>query len=401
MNREIPRASRRGRSPRRRRWTRRLASGLVAVLAFAACDGGTDPALDYDPSLTLDQLDEVLAALDAGDLLQGLDLAVATLDYYGSAALAAAVSTPVRDGSLLEGLRAKELRAELQAADRTGGVPEADEAADAGLAGGALATPAALSLPPSFVGRVLSWDPVEGYVISGLTGAPATGIRFLLYRMDSSSGYPSQPLVEVGYLDLMDEDGALREGVRVILVRTAGPDRVIADYTVRLGGSWSGGEGVMEVTTAGSIGTSAIGLELEQRLSWSEAADRDELALAYAYRQGGNRSVTLVARAESRYEALGWDTFDFDMTFRGSGPRVEVTAEIGSSGRVEGEILQEGKRAVEIRGMDAHPTFERAGGRSLTSWERTTLELLWSGIGDLIWLTEWLVVPADLLVQDG
>ncbi|MFP4623506.1 MAG: hypothetical protein ACLFRX_04955 [Gemmatimonadota bacterium] len=376
----------------------RFGLALAAALGLAGCDGGTDPSVAYDPELTLEQLDDVVLSLDVGqDLLLGLDLAVATLDYYGSYALADAVATrPERHESLLRTLRPR--RSLPMGATLTSPAHGADgrDASFHGEVG-----PAALSLPSSYVGRVLTWDPTEGYLVSGRSGAPARGTRFVVYRMDAASGYPSEPLVEVGYLDLVDADGGVTEGVRVVMTRTTGPGRVVADYTVSLGGSGSADQGMMEVTTRGSIGEGhVVELDLEERLSWSRAADWDELTLDYSYHRGG-QAVTLRGRAESRYQALEWETFAFEMGFFGYGPTVELTAEIRSDDRVDGEIAREGRRAIRIGGTDSQPTFDQADGRALSASGRWTLEQVWTAIGDLIWLTDWIVSPADLLVLDG
>jgi len=144
----------------------------------------------------------------------------------------------------------------------------------------------------------------------------------------------------------------------------------------------------------------SVELDLSQRLEWSRSRDQDRLVIEYGYRQG-SRSVVLEGVATARYEAAEWETFDFSTALAGERPSTEVEAVIGRSGSVRGEILSDGRRVVRIEGYDGQPTFERADGGRLSWSETEGLERIWTGITDLIWWTEWVVIPADLLVLAG
>ena len=372
--------------------------GLLAATGLAAaCGDSTGPAHHYDPYETLDRLESVLRPFGENeDLLLALDLAVGTLDYYGAGALAAvAAPRPQRGQPVLTTLRAAVNAPHRVSApgptDGSSGVRSADP-----IVGGATtaAPGAAFLLPNSLRGRTLAWDPVDGYVITGRGGGPADGVRFLLYRMDTYTGYPDTPLAELGWVDLVPE-GADR--VRVRAVRTAGPDRELADYRVSLSGAGSYSEGEMELRSEGWLGDGAVvELDLLERLTWSASTDRDELLLDYDLDRNG-RSVRLRGEADSRYEAYDWARFSFDLAFRGHGARVDLEADVEEDGRLRGEIRDDGRIAVRIRGYDGSPRFERADGRSMGWGELEALEDIWTGISDLVVWMDWVLLPQELL----
>ncbi len=361
--------------------------------ALAGCGDATAPWSHFDPDQALYDLEEVSGPLDPeGDLLLGLDLAVITLEYYGSGALVS---------SLANALSPQEARPEqLRRALRTSRSASADSRAVEG-ASAARGAVAGFTLPWGFEGETMVWDPEDGYVVSGHAGAPADGVRFILYRMDPVTGYPVEPSSAIGYLDIVDEDGATMEAVRVRAVRTSGPDRVIADYRATLAGSGSYEEGAMETALRGVVGeVAAVEVDLTQRLEWSRSRDREELTLDYVYRRGSSR-VELEGRASSRYEAAEWRAFDFETRIRGGYSTTEIDASIDASGSLRGDIRSDGRRVIRIEGHDGSPRFERSDGGHLSWSEQAVLEQIWTGITDLIWLTDWVMIPADLLVMSG
>lgn len=371
-----------------------LVVGLIAGVAGACGDlAGPGAWSEFDADLTLRHMDAVLAPLDpGGDFLLGLDLAVVTLEYYGSSAMASAISLRPEAA---EGLRralsgSRSAKATAREGDsRPGPDQEARPRVEA------------LTLPWHVIGETLEWDPVDGYVVRGRSGAPSNGVRFVLYRMDPGSGYPIRPLDIIGYLDLTNEGSVQTETVRVRAVRTSGSNRVIADYRVSFSSFGSYSEGGMETTARGVLGdVGSVDLDLTQRFEWSQSRDRDDLTLDYVYRRGSS-TVELDGRASSRFEAFDWETFDFESRVWGGRETTEIDVSIDRNGSLRGYVLNGGRRVVRIDGYDGSPIFERADGGRLDWADREILEQLWTGITDLIWITDWVLVPGDLLVLDG
>jgi hypothetical protein len=83
-------------------------------------------------------------------------------------------------------------------------------------------------LPVDFLGRTYEHDQLEGYWHNAdRLGAPANGVRFILYEVDPITEDPGT--TEIGYVDLMDESTTLAYIARVVAV-TGGVERI--NYTV-------------------------------------------------------------------------------------------------------------------------------------------------------------------------
>lgn len=154
---------------------------LILLLAFsvAACDAATGPRA----------LDEagVRADLTAASAAMG-NAATASLGTLGpeiSAAIGGLGVVADLPASLLEDPSALVAREELRARllDR-----DASVMAD---------------LPQAALGKTFVYDTLEErYVVSERTGAPANGVRFILYAVDTAADVIQLPLVETGYADL-------------------------------------------------------------------------------------------------------------------------------------------------------------------------------------------------------
>jgi hypothetical protein len=93
---------------------------------------------------------------------------------------------------------------------------------------------AAALFPAELVGKTFEWDFTNlQYDTTARTGAPSNGVRFILYAIDELTGFPAEPAVEVGYVDLKDETGSGAPKVHVIVAGVGGSP-VYVDYTVTL-----------------------------------------------------------------------------------------------------------------------------------------------------------------------
>jgi len=87
---------------------------------------------------------------------------------------------------------------------------------------------ASAALPPGVAGTTYGYSGGT-YVPTDRTGAPATGVRFLLYAVDPVTFTPVEPLQETGYVDITDLSGSSTQAARVQVV--SGTTTYI-DYTV-------------------------------------------------------------------------------------------------------------------------------------------------------------------------
>jgi hypothetical protein len=86
------------------------------------------------------------------------------------------------------------------------------------------------AVPAEVAGKTFEYDVTSGsYAAGARTGAPANGVRFILYAVDPVSYMPVEPLTETGYVDLTDLSAGSTQAARVVVV-SAGITYI--DYTV-------------------------------------------------------------------------------------------------------------------------------------------------------------------------
>lgn len=93
------------------------------------------------------------------------------------------------------------------------------------------------ALPLTARGKTFVWDPaLDIYVESARVGAPATGVRFILYAMDPvDEGLPALPLVELGYVDLTQTSAGNTTSAGVEVVGPGG--NTLMQYSATVGGT--------------------------------------------------------------------------------------------------------------------------------------------------------------------
>lgn len=172
-----------------------LAVGLTACTETVGLDGE-----GFDPTSSAANLIEVANVLDSPVLAS---LAQSST-HFNSIPGAPSVSTDFIDAGW-----------DLAFADGSWDI----EAAGTQLAGVMAADVAALILiPPEFRGRTYVFDPATGqyYHDPDRAGAPANGVRFILYDVDPNTD--DIGATEIGYVDLMDESTDISSTVRLVAV---------------------------------------------------------------------------------------------------------------------------------------------------------------------------------------
>jgi hypothetical protein len=106
------------------------------------------------------------------------------------------------------------------------------------------------SIPAGALGKTFAWNTTtDQYAQTAAAGAPANGVRFLLYTIDTMTYQPAEPLVQVGTLDITTGGTASRPTGSVVIKNNAGT--TVLEYTVTVGGT----EAAPSVSVAGAAGT--------------------------------------------------------------------------------------------------------------------------------------------------
>jgi hypothetical protein len=203
---------------------------------------------------------------------------------------------------------------------------------------------AAAIFPPGAVGKTFVWDTTsKRYVASSDPGAPANGVRFVVYATPPQPGiaqvFPSIPLTPIGYVDLTDRSAAGTTVLGVTLVATQGAaapavPTTYADYT--LGGPAGGGvrssvalagfagDGVtrLDLTSTFTSTLSAFDARTTADLAGQDAHMVETVSVAGAMATAITVDFSLQSGSET-VRALG--TFSVDTTARSGGGSFAVT----------------------------------------------------------------------------
>ena len=243
-------------------------------------------------------------------------------------------------------------------------------------------------------GATFVYDPeVDEYVVDPeREGAPATGVRFVLYEVDAA-GVPVLD-EEIGHADLVDEGDASAEDVALRLTVVA-HERTVLEYrtTVDIGVLWA------EITVAGFL-RDEDGAQL----------DFDITAMGEQSTAGGSLAITFDLGVESRGFSIsgsvsgienggeGEGDVELSVTHRHHTLDVDVT---GAEGQIDGSIYLDGDLFATVSGDAENPTIVSGDGDPLTFEEALVLHRILDSIEDVFDLLEDLVDPVDELVLVG
>ncbi len=131
-------------------------------------------------------------------------------------------------------------------------------------------------IPDTLKGKTFEWDVAAGhYVVTDRPGAPADGVRFILYAINPITRRPAEPLVEVGYVDLHDLSTDTTRSLRIV-VAGVGDTPVYVDYTVA--GTVTPGQFV--ATASGFISNGETG-EAGKQLTFDLSATLTETSFTF------------------------------------------------------------------------------------------------------------------------
>lgn len=373
--------TRAGTSARALALTSLLFAGLIA-----GCEAdATGPGGEFDEEAAAADVDAVLTAIDDDIVVTLLLAAEGLASAGGTAALMPALSASPGSGSFgaLGSFGSNRLE---PAASRL--LPS--------LSPSSSSLAAEPIFPSNLLGVTFVWDGAGYAPDEALEGAPANGVRFVVYAIHPATRQPVEPLVEVGHLDLTDEGtpSSTRLGIR--LVDTSGSaDVELVDYFIDVSFTVTETTSTVVLAALGFVsdGTETLGFDLDQTLSFAQAG-------------GGSLSVDYDFTIESSGLTLSFDALaNFDSeTETSAGIAVTLTLAQGSNavvldvsenalGALDGEITFNGETAILVSGTAASPQFTRPDGGELTAVEVQALVDIIDAVAEVLLLAEELFAP--------
>jgi hypothetical protein len=322
---------------------RKLVSGPLLVTALVACGDSTGPE-DFSPVTTEQKTDAIMAAFNDNPALLSLG-ALESLSF-GPLVQATLPRTPA---DLASPRTAARLRA------FAGTVPSFSSV-----------SPTMAIFPANLLGATFVWDTQQNRYVEDpqATGAPANGVRVILYAVDPILRRPLTPLDPVGYLDVMDESTPAADALHLVAVVN---DITYLDYVA----SATTTQTSITLSAEGFISDGTNQVDFDLSLTLTSSAITVDYALSHD--QGTIRLTGSLSEGE------GDLTADVTLTINDGDNEIVFDITITPS-TVTGSITYNGDVAVEIGGTPEEPTFTRPDGTPLTDAEIESLRHL----GDLI-----------------
>lgn len=363
------------------RYSRRFLApmAMAGALVFAACtDNGTNP---QDVSFDAAQTSADMQA--ANDVLESSDWQSFQLlgDLLGSAAPMPSIGFKPTDLADLAGESITETRSNLQRlAERIYAASQASPG---------------VSLVPiisnAMLGVTFVYDPALGRYAPdpARAGAPANGVRFIIYAVNPVTG---QPVVEseVGWADFTDEGVDLVDGVSVRLQVVSGGTTFL-DYTVAVNGTTGGGN----VTVTGFVtdGVNTLTFDLDVTLNPNGLSFSMLLEVP-------ERGASIEATVSLTPGEAGPDV-DINVVIASGNDRISVSAtgdDLGFTAevRIGNQLLA----TIEQSG-DGEPVITGADGRELTPQEMQALGEIVDIVEHVFDVFEGLLEPVDGLLALG
>jgi hypothetical protein len=203
-------------------------------------------------------------------------------------------------------------------------------------------TTTASAIPLSALGKTFVWNATtDEYEVSARTGAPANGVRFILYTYDLTTFSFAEPLVEVGYAELS------RSGNTATAAVYNGSTKVI-EYSVTVGGT-------ANFPTLSMTGFAGTGANLTNfNLAFGVSASSGNVTTTWRTDMPSRGLSTRVAMA------IGETSFTFSAVIRRGVRKVEMTGSFNSSG-ASTLLVKVGDK------LFARLTVDLEGGVSLTN----------------------------------
>lgn len=239
-------------------------------------------------------------------------------------------------------------------------------------------------------GKTFAYDPGLGrYVIDDdLSGAPETGVRFLLYRA-GPDGKPD-PANQVGHADLIDEGDGSVEDIALWLVVVESADTVLS-YRTTLDILEKAGV----ITVAGSLQGEDDRLNFDITVLGSAEAEANTVDIGFKIWL--QEKPLAIEGTVSGMESGSGEGGEIDLLVEHGENSFQVQA-TGTDDSIDGIVKLNGEGFALISGDPAEPSITNADGEPLTWVEVMVLRRILDSIEDVFDLWEDLMDPVDELV---
>lgn len=218
-------------------------------------------------------------------------------------------------------------------------------------------------------------------------GAPANGVRFVLYETAANGAI--MPATEIGHADLIDEKAASTSSAGLRFEVVSGTTTVL-DYAFEIGGSFV--SPTIDITGYISDGTDRVNFDLATHAPAWETAGPFELEAELTVPSTG-----FTVHASLSGTALPEPSSNVELTLDSGTDKLEVSAAT-EQGQIDATVKVNGAVFATVQGPASNPTIAGEGGRDLTQDEWSALAKVVEFTDGVFALLGRLLAPAGVLL---
>lgn len=248
-------------------------------------------------------------------------------------------------------------------------------------------------IPQAALGRTFVYSTDSGrYVVSTRTGAPANGVRFILYAVDPVAHTILVPLVEVGYADLTRT--VVNESARArVEVWTVGGASKVLDYLAIVGGTLV--SPAVTVEGFAKHAADSLAFRLVTRASLSENAITINWRAAVPARE----LVTVLEQVVRFGETGGSVVFDGKIASANGIVTMKGTLQQQSGGTIQVKVNGETFATLTLTSAGGEPQVTGPTGQPLTSEQEAMLREIFDWFRRAFELFVGLLAPVERLLD--
>jgi hypothetical protein len=243
------------------------------------------------------------------------------------------------------------------------------------------------AIPAEVAGKTFEFDG-NTYVPTDRTGAPANGVRFIIYAVNPVTFQPVLPLSEVGYVQLTDLSGSNTQAARVIVVSG---ETTYLDYTVTATATTAGGR----VTVDGYVTDGVHSANVNLRSTVNESAG---FTLEYSV-DVPQRDVAIDLTMNTSGIDPETSVININLSMSGPNGTVSMAGQFGQTGgtlvvRVNGRVF-----ATMTASGAAEPSITGADGEPLSDADAVALQNIFNITGAAFIASDAMVLPVAIFLE--
>jgi hypothetical protein len=346
----------------------------AATVTLSGCGSESAPIVPFDPAGASADIDAVNTTFASPAFTSFTSMSVLFDAALGSAPL---VSTTASALDLRGAGSAKAMQAAAaRSAERIGRMLSRPAAGSSSIA--------SVVIPAEFIGKTFVYSG-GSYVVSAEPGAPANGVRFILYAIDPVTGLPAEPLNPTGHVDLVDMSSGTTSAARVLVVSGT---TTYLDYRVSVSSTSTSGQ----VTVTGFI-TDGV---TEATFNLRSALSSSGLTLTYSLDvPQRDLSIDLTLGASGTTPETAAITVGLDM--RGQNGWVRLSGQFTANGGTLNVAIN-GTAFATITLTTSETVITGADGQPLAPDELDTLQRVFDFTSASFFVFDQLVAPVGAFV---